>query len=960
MKPFLYRVAEVIRDINPESAMNVCVVLPNRRSGLFLRKYLSEVYNKVVWAPDIFAIGDFVNEVSGVNIVELPLLMADLYKACQQVDPGTDIDTFLTYGPKVLNDFNQVDLYLVDPKVLFNYLNQAKAMTLWNLDRKPLTELQENYIRFFNRLYNIYIEFRAILSARKAAYLGMAYRAIAENTDQLLSGMKWERVIFAGFNALSKAELKIMGTLSDAGKADIFWNTDEYYADNSIQEAGYFFRQNFKLLKHEEIRWKDKQFMQTRKNITSMATSGNFAQVVAMNQVIRQWFDQGKDQSDMVIVLNDESLLFPVLSFTGNLDCKYNITMGIPLKTSPALKFSDALFSLYENSAYFSEAAQRKATVFHYKDLIRIFDTQAVKSLLLSFSPIPVMNLSEEIARGNKVFYYKQEVIDLLKRHGHAMADAGELILGDGNYTILSVTNAIEKIYNFLAGKEGTEYGKENNKAEFPFLMASMELLVSATVKVRKSMAGLPPINDLRLAHRLFNSMAEGLRIPLFGEPLEGLQIMGMLETRAVDFKHVIMLSVNEGHMPKTNIPDSFIPFDISIEFGLPTYKERDAVYAYHFYRLLQHAEDICMIYNTEPGKLGSEEKSRFILQLEHELIRVNPLITYETMVYSPSVIAEQTKNEIVISKNDTTMEKLKELALRGFSPSSIIKYKNCTLQFYFQYIAGLEETEEVTETVDQAMFGTIIHEILNRVYSSFGNRFITEDMLRTALKKYDELAGEVIKKYFPSDEMITGRNYLIAEVIKNYIDRYLSFELYDVIGKGHQLRILYLEKGMKALLRDAGDDLVGDFPVNIRGICDRIDELDGVIRIMDYKTGTVHSSDLRVSQIADLRKPSNPDKSLQVLIYRWLFMHNPEFLQFQNRTVITGIIPLKNISEGYLELEFKQGLQDQNMKDFEIFLNEIIAEMIDPGVPFKQTPEEEYCRNCLFTSICDRKKNAW
>jgi hypothetical protein len=437
-------------------------------------------------------------------------------------------------------------------------------------------------------------------------------------------------------------------------------------------------------------------------------------------------------------------------------------------------------------------------------------------------------------------------------------------------------------------------------------------------------------ITDLKSLTLFYTQILRTEKLSFQGEPLQGLQLMGMLETRALDFETVIITSVNEGILPGGKNDFSFIPYDVKKYFGLPTYQEKDAIFSYHFQRLLHRAKNIYLIYNTESDGYGSGEKSRFLTQLEIN----NPDIT--KTVISPKV--QHTIFPILqIEKTPEIMEKLQAVFTKGISPSALASYIYDPVKFYEQRILEIYEEDEVEETIAVNTMGSVIHEVLEDLYKPFIEKYLSKENIAEMQKNTHDLLVKYFEKYYEKGNIETGKNKLIFEVCKNHIKRFLNQEL-QLLNQNKQLKIIALEKGLSAEINIEGIN----FSIKLKGIVDRIDELDGITRIIDYKTGKVVANDLKITDFSVLGSDYKYTKPLQVMLYSFLF--SEENGGNFSKPVEAGIISFKNLNSGFLKMNFseKRGaneslISQENMDPFLTELKRIIAEILNPEIPFIQ-----------------------
>ena len=441
---------------------------------------------------------------------------------------------------------------------------------------------------------------------------------------------------------------------------------------------------------------------------------------------------------------------------------------------------------------------------------------------------------------------------------------------------------------------------------------------------------------DLKILSQFFKQLIASESLSFQGEPLKGLQLMGMLETRVLDFENIILASANEGVLPASSQQNSFIPFDVKIEFGLPTYREKDAIFSYHFFRLLQRAKNIFILYNTEHDVFGSGEKSRFVTQLE--MMRTDIV----QKIVSPKVLAQKVKLK-EISKNNLVFDRLRELAHNGFSPSSLTNYLYNPMAFYKQKILRIKEFDDVEETVAYNTLGTVVHETLDELYKPFIGKFLTVDAISEMEKITKDLVVKHFKIHFKNGDLRTGKNRLIFEVANRFVVNFLAQEKKLLKDQNNQLKIIATEENLSAKIEIEGID----FPVKIHGNVDRVDELNGEIRIIDYKSGMVKSSELKVLNFAELREREQY-KAIQVLLYAFLYTKSKKYNSSKN--LKGGIFSFKNLNQEFLAINFSSNYRSPDTtitpEKLDQFLEEIkgyIREIYNPAIDFIEPADLKY-----------------
>jgi hypothetical protein len=955
---FLSKVTDFILDNYSGNIGELCVVFPNRRAGLFLKSTISSKLQKAFWSPAVYGIEDFICELAGKKITDNIRLLIELYDVHKRIEGknSRSFDEFLNWGQILLADFNDVDLCLVNPDDLFGYLSESKAISLWNTDGKPLTEHQQKYLNSYRLLAEYYRQFSKKISSEHLAYQGMVYRYVAENIDiENVSG-RWNRIIFAGFNALTAAEETIIKKLVDSGKADILWDTDKYYMQNELQEAGTIIRRNQKSIAAKDFKWLSEDYLTIPKNIQVIGAVNGISQAKVVGNIIKDFF--AKDLNDpeqllkTAIVLLDENLLLPLLYSLPSGVSQLNITMGYPLKHSSAYNFFDNLFELHRNVKRLGESSYSGKQGFYFKDVLKLF-THPYMMKIFDGNKESIANI---ILKKNKVFWYRTELLALFPVEQKEAAEVFKELLADWNSQPFS---CFEHMKHFIAfvHKTITEEHQGNEKMISDFqLSIELEYLYVFTKIINNleySVKTLEGEAELKTLHNLFKQIVGASKLPFYGEPLRGLQLMGLLETRTLDFENLILLSANEGHLPSGKSSSSLIPYDIKQIFKMATYKDNDSVYAYHFYRLLQRAKNVYLLYNTEVDDLGKGERSRFVNQMINELPGYNNKVTITERIVSGIPEKHNIDYTISIAKDDIVYPMLKEAAVKGLSPSAINTYRNCKLRFYFQNIIRLKEMEDVMEKIDAATLGNIIHESLAELYEPYVNTVITSEIIEKLAKNSEDAVRKAFLNYFKSDEISYGKNYLIYKVALKLIGRFFSKEKESIEAlqlENKSLKILALETNIeKEIKLTVNNDIIC---IKLHGKADRIDCTEEVVRIIDYKTGYFDSKDLMIKQWNDLTNKPTMDKCFQLLFYSYLAEEK------YDKTILAGIISFKKLSEGFVvvrDVSKEEHSADNYLKSFDFIVRQILTDMFERAVPFDQTDDYERCELCPYNLICHR-----
>jgi len=959
MEAFLQKTADYIVNRYGDSVGELCLVFPNRRAGLFFRQFLAKRIGKTTWMPKIYSTEDFILELSGMQLADPVSLLFDLYETYKIVEKekAQPFDDFLNWGQVLLHDFNEMDQYLINPVQLFEYLDEAKAIKLWNLDGKPLTEFEIRYLSFYNSLFAYYSGLTDRLVKKRVVYHGLAFRIAAENLDNNPFVGNWKKIIFAGFNALTVAEEKIIHYLMDRGLADILWDTDEYYLADSMQEAGRFLRKYSNDWNLSEFLWKDNQLLTSEKQIHVIGVPNNVGQAKLCAQILGELADKKENINKTAIILADENLLMPVLnSLPDNID-EFNITMGYPLKFTPLFDLFDAIFELHENAEKLAISSAgllpSENPQFYFRDILKIVQHSYIQHI---FNNNP--QIVQDFYKENQVFFSAsaiKKLLDSSKTNGsrnwyaifEPLRDNASGIL-DG---CLQLTDVLRLV--FSSGISG-----ENNIPENQHLLINIEEeYLFAFAKIIKRIKTVVPKGEklsISTLRKIFRQIIDFSTMPFYGEPLKGVQIMGMLETRNLDFENIILLSANEDNIPSAKTTNSFIPFDIRQDFNMPTYQDKNAIFAYHFYRLLQKGKNIYLIYNTESNDLGGGDKSRFITQLINELPKANPKITITEQLLSVPPVKNTVNHSISVDKTPEIIQKLIGKSEKGFSPTALNNFISCSLRFYFQEIARLEEPMEIEETVEAATMGKIVHDVLKMLYEPYLGKPLYANDYSAMLSKTEKLLEKRFKYHYQSNDIYHGRNHLIMKVIYNFLYRYLTKERDHLGSQSVPHSTIFVEQPLEmGITIDTNNSDGEKLSVKIKGIADRIDKDDEIWQLIDYKTGLAKPEELKINDWDDLLTQNKLGKSFQLLTYAWLFYRN----QLSDIKLKASIMSFRSISKGLLNVSTFRGeiLEPVDMDNFEIILQELIASIFDTEKPFQQTADKDVCTWCPYKIICNR-----
>ena len=970
MTPFLKQVAD--HYYNAGKIEEKCFVFPNRRSMVWFRKHLcSAVKDVPLLAPQMLTINDFFSRVSGVPASDRVRLLLELYDSYKALNPKAEsLDEFIFWGDVILADFNDVDKYLVDPRQLFANVADFKALQdtfeyLTDTQREAIKgflshfndqsgkltvdlgtddpDVKGRFLQIWNILYPLYVSYNKSLADKGMAYEGMVYRSLAERLKNMSVEDVFQDIfhegttfVFVGLNALNECEKTLLRKLRDAGKAEFCWDWSGDMIKDPQNRSSFFMADNV-LEFPQAARWDPEGVECPEINVISVASSAG--QAKRLPDILCQ---RTGAPEECAVVLPDEGLLKSVLNSIPEEIHDINVTMGLPMNGS--------LFytMMADISAIQMHAVKRKDTwLFYHKQVWDLFSSEIFRKA----ADEKTMEIVAKVKENARYYIPKEELagtllMDVIFRPvimDPKMASTAQ-IASFAQYQ----KDVIEAIAPAIADDASLalelEYAKEYYKC------------INVLFEIRPEVL---PMTYLRLLGQLLSSVS----VPFRGEPLKGLQIMGPLETRALDFKDLVIMSANEGVFPRRSVSSSFIPPELRKGFGMPTYEYQDAVWAYYFYRMISRAEKVWMLVDSRTEGLKSGEESRYIKQLEYHFG-----VPLKRFVVKFGSMKTASLPDIVKTEEDVA--RIKDTVL---SATTLQNYLACPAKFYYGTVKGLEAEEEVAESLDYGMFGTVYHDTMRALYTSeeamdpefvFNDREprggLNGEALKTVSQSYIEgwlSRKEDIKAKVKALIMmqlntieVSGRNLVVADVIVRYIIKTLQRDLELLKKEGRDsFEILGRE------IRVAGEFCGQRF----KGFIDRLDSFkEGQARVVDYKTGKVLEDDENIhdgnaEEIAE--KIFNPDMknwpkiALQFYIYDMLVQSRPEV---RGREICNCVYSTAHL--------FKEPpvTVPMNRKFYEAVsakLEAMLAQMYDTSVPFRRTDDEKTCSYCDFRMICGR-----
>lgn len=906
MKSFISQVVEETLS-NHNDLSKLTFVLPSQRACVFLRDELLKAIPKATFFPKLMSIENFIQEVAGIELIDNTQLLFEFYGVYLEVVKAKEMDAFdifSQWGAIALHDFNEMDSYLIETKTFFSNLQDIKKLNTWFEDQQP-SKLAIDYLEFFNVLEELYQKLSEKLKHQKKGYQGLIYRVASEKIAEFSSKTQ-RQFIFVGFNALNKSEEQIFQRLLEDGKGEVYWDIDKRML-KSNNEAGQFIRRymsEWPYYENNSLKWVNSNDIGNQK-IHITGAPKNVTQIKYVGEILANI----DDYRNTALILGDEKLLGIAANSLPKEVNQINITMGYPLNDIPLAVMFEKLFKLYLNQIKFSKEQTEE---FYYKDVLNLLNDPFLNKI----RGTELQSIIKDIKRGNAIFIPLSTLEQKLNREV-------------ANFNIISlfrfsssVEGIIQSCIQFLLALKNVVDGLEK---EFAYrFYAIFQQLEALNLKFGY-------LKDLKTLALFYKEILRNENLSFQGEPLQGLQLMGLLETRALDFKNVILTSLNEGVLPGGKSDYSFIPHDIKIFFGLPTYNEKDAIFSYHFQRILQRAENVQLLYNTETDGYGSGEKSRFLTRLELKGNNVH------SKIVSPNV--KKFKEEVIeVEKTDDVRSKLHDLFEYGISPSALASYIYNPIKFYEQKILKIREDDLVEETIAVNTMGSVIHDTLEALYLPFVGKFVKRTDVENMFTLIDQFLVQFFEKHYPKGSTAQGKNKLIYEVCKAHIQRFLKQE--TALVSKHQLKIVALEKELKAELPIEGVSQ----KIVVKGIVDRVDELDGVLRVIDYKTGKVEARELHISDFSKMKEDCKYTKALQVMLYAYMYTQNSGRL-FE--TVESGVISFKNLNSGYLKMNFSEKARgkdyevtSERIDEFIVEIKELIKEILNPELAFVENKD--------------------
>ncbi len=970
MNNFLQQLAKYYFNKYQTNISQFCFVFPGRRAGLFFQQHLSKLIKEPLWAPNILTINEFIQTFSPYPVADKITLIFELYNVYNSIyKTGVSFDEFLPWGEIILNDFEDIDKYGADAKQVYSnllsikeieddysYLTEEQIQTIRNFwhsfNPNGTSRHQDEFIKIWDRLYDVYLLFNEKLIEKKITYEGYVYKSILNkiNNREPLE-ITCPKIIFVAFNALNISEQKLFHHLHITQKAEFIWDSPLWlHPDKSIKtspldtpkmnEAIRFMDENLNNFPSPSD-WKI-PFNKDLPEIEITSVASDTAQTQVMNELLKsETFVASNEPRDELnsalknaVVLTDETMLLPVLHTIPEIHEKVNITMGYPLKNTPAYGLLELLFEMQKSC----RRTKQGKTWLYFRNVIPILSHQYIEPANTELHK----KIIRDITLNNKTYIEAQEL--------NQSKLLGAIFKYVDNNTEFAdyIIHLLHTIYYEL------DKNKEQN------LVIEREFLYQLYLTVKQQSDLLKKLGielEKETWIRLFKRTAELKSIPFNGEPLLGLQLMGILETRALDFENLIILNMNEGVFPQTGATNSLIPYSLRNAFRLPTIEHQDSIFAYYFYRLIHRAKKVHLLYNSSSQGMQTGEMSRFLFQLKYEYPAHK--IKFSTAVDAVTI---QAPKSYYVTKSDKVMEILNQYlneAQKKLSPSALSVYFECPLRFYYKYILKAKEPDEITEEIDPRIFGTLFHETVEEIYKELINKEVRKQDIEHLLKHKNiiqEALQSSFNKFFHNQinqsdfSDIQGKNILIYDIILKYIYEFLAVEKQQA-----PFTLLGLEKEVSSTLT-----LNNGKKINIGGTIDRLDKKEHTIRIIDYKTGSGEDFFGTCEELFSEEKHKNKKAIFQTLLYSYILNNDIAFAHEKNYS--PGVVWIKKIFTSP-DYSLKLGTNAKNQpltlnlvkEEYIEQLKDHLQTLFNPDIPFRQTEYTDSCKACSYSGICGK-----
>ena len=914
---FLQKLAKHVTTTYPEGLDELCFVFPSRRAGLFFKRELAKIKRSTFWAPEVLTIPEFIEDLSGYRVLGSLEQLFWMYEIHIQSDisPKLSFENFVDFGKTALGDFNDIDMAMADSKQLFNNVTEFLKI---NFDQDLEQPLTSEFLNSFNHLITYYEKFEAKAIDQNRGYQGLIYRLLIEAikskkiTINHPNLVKRKKIFVAGLNALTPAESWVFNWLESNDKLELFFEAEAQMIQDTDQESGLFIRDIYKQ-NPAGFKWMSHHLSSGSKRISTYAVSGD----IGMSRLVGNLFQDGSklNPEETAIILADEGLLLPVLESLPTSIGPMNVTLGLPLGKTTFMTFVEQVFQLQ-----IMAREGNKGTRFYHKDFLKVLTNPILQ--IVTSDELSISTLGDYFVKENVIHFTTSDIQFIENKETlHFLV---EDLCGDWKRHPLDSISFFEKVIH--------KY--EQKMAHMKF---ADDLLTEQLYFFRRALNQLTEFlaqYDLNLSlegvKRVFTQIISNLEVPYSGEPLVGVQILGLLETRLLSFKNVVFLSVNEGKLPAKAGSQTFLPQNLRSAFGIQTNQHKESIFAYHFYRILSQAENVHLIYDTANEGVGSKEPSRFIRQIEKEWPLINPAIQFDQFT---GVMENdgQSHNEEMLKSPEVLANIVRYLTERGLSPSALNTYLESPIDFYFKNVLGVQEVEKVDEDVEHNVFGTIVHECLEYYYQDFEGRVLSAEELKQKKSVLNQIIDERCTNML--HDFKEGKAYLSHYSIKTYVHNFVNWDIERVEKSKFPITLIKNELRLNREIEIKG------LKVKVKGFADRVEKSQGIFHVVDYKTGKVSASDVKVNSYEDLKEKHKP-KAIQLLLYAWMAAQ-----QLETKQVVSSIISFRDVPFKFLKSNYlgKNVFESDDLVDVESFLIDIVEDMLNVDKNLTRDPDYIY-----------------
>lgn len=945
MDSFLNTVVQDLLNRFDNRLEDVLIIMPGKRPKVFFNHIIGKLVDEPIIAPKMLTINEFIEMEGGRHIIETIPAITELYEIYKANTLGNEpIERFWHFGEMLLSDFDDLDKYLADVQKVFTYVHDLKEIeqlfddadddqiklikqfwsTVYVENDGDKNHIRKQFLLFWKILYPLYTDFKNRLSEQGMGYEGMLYRDVAQKAQHDLLSFDRKIPVFIGFNALSKSEIEIFEA-AKRKNALFYWDYDTWYTKNSVQEAGHFMRVN--LARFPSAIDDEAYFSNIAKisenQVRLIAMPGELEMTTSAARELTATGASDSDPMKIAVVTANESLLTPLLDTIPKDLGLFNVTMGLPVSNTSVFSFINELILINKNRIHHA------SEVFYKADWV----------ISVLRQPIHIASVDDELER---IKSENSPNIKASKYIGDAWFAA---LFPTENLPLISyLKNILNQYIRHCATTSENDETLPDGEINVEAAVAIFKALSQLEMQFVRYNVVLPDVLVVRLLHKVMS----GLKVTLEGEPLRGKQVMGLIETRSLDFEHVILVGANEGFVPKSGVAPSFIPYNIRKAYGLLTYEHQDAIFAYYFYRLIQRSQTITFIYNNNENDADYGELSRFVQQLMFErnfqqkpLVGTHKLMSIET-------------DKITIAKTESMLQKLIPTsgdADARFFPVALNSYLTCRLKFYFKYIARIKTPEPYSNQIDQRVFGNIFHDTMENLYNPYQNQLITPELIAVIGKK-DVVLREIRKqidarfKDFSAGINSNGLLNIVEQVVFKYVKKVLEND-----AKTGAFVLKSVEDTSTTSIQIDGKS------VTLAGKIDRMQEVGSQIFVIDYKTGKPPTTGIKFDDMFEYGLYKRPSSPFQAMYYAYIVQKQ---MFEQTREVVPALLYIQERKQlDPLKFSDKKNADVARLNnDFEAHLVPLLREILNVDVPFDQTPDARNCINCEFNVICARNAN--